>query len=54
VDGTSPVDYLTEDTQRPAVRRLARQLLRERPMNWEEVLEAAEKEIMPLHDTGKP
>ncbi len=38
VDGTSPVDYLPEEDKRQVVRRLGRQVLRERPGRWEEVL----------------
>lgn len=34
IDGTSPVDYLPEEPAREAVRRLARQLLHERPQRW--------------------
>ncbi|HLJ98206.1 MAG TPA: aminoglycoside phosphotransferase family protein [Gemmataceae bacterium] len=38
IDGTSPVDYLPEESKREAVRRLGRRLLWERPANWETVL----------------
>ncbi len=38
IDGTSPVDYLPEEPKREGVRRLARQVLRERPARWEDVL----------------
>ncbi len=41
VDGTSPVDYLTEEGQRDAARRLGRRVLLERPVSWEEVLALA-------------
>lgn len=40
VDGTSPVDYLTEDSQRDAVRGLARHILQTCPSDWEQVLAA--------------
>jgi 5-methylthioribose kinase len=53
VDGTSPVDYLTEDAQRDAVRRLGRRFLSERPTEWEEVLGMAEQETKPLVGTDK-
>jgi 5-methylthioribose kinase len=39
IDGTSPVDYLPEEPKREAVRRLGRRILRERPVQWEAVLE---------------
>jgi 5-methylthioribose kinase len=45
VDGTSPVDYLTEERQRDAARRLGRRLLRERPPTREEVLCTADVEL---------
>ncbi len=38
IDGTSPVEYLTEESKREAVRRLGRWLLRERPGTWDEVI----------------
>lgn len=38
IDGTSPVDYLPEEPLREAVRAFARQLLREKPGEWERVL----------------
>lgn len=38
IDGTSPVDYLPEETRRETVRRLGRRTLWERPSNWEAVL----------------
>jgi 5-methylthioribose kinase len=38
IDGTSPVEYLTEPPKREAVRNLGRRLLRERPAQWDEVL----------------
>jgi 5-methylthioribose kinase len=38
IDGTSPVDYLTAPETRERVRVFARQLLRERPTDWEAVL----------------
>ncbi len=42
VDGTSPVDYLPEEVKREAVRRLARQLLEERPAEWDQALAKVE------------
>jgi 5-methylthioribose kinase len=45
VDGTSPVDYLTEESQRETVRRIARELLSTRPICWEDVLALTEREI---------
>jgi 5-methylthioribose kinase len=42
IDGTSPVDYLTEEPSREAVRALARWVLWERPLHWEEVLQRSE------------
>jgi 5-methylthioribose kinase len=53
VDGTSPVDYLTEDRQRDAARRLGRRLLCERPAVWEDVLAPAEQETAALAAAGK-
>ena len=41
VDGTSPVDYLTEEGQRDQARRLGRALLLERPATWDDVLSLA-------------
>ncbi|MHB1423759.1 MAG: phosphotransferase family protein [Gemmataceae bacterium] len=43
IDGTSPVDYLTEEDKRAAVRHLGCEILRERPRQWREVLDMAEK-----------
>jgi aminoglycoside phosphotransferase (APT) family kinase protein len=48
VDGTSPVDYLAEDRQREAVRRIGRRLLTERPRLWEDVTAVAESNIAAL------
>ena len=45
IDGTSPVDYLPEESKREAVRRLARRILWERPTRWEDVLYMAEIEL---------
>jgi 5-methylthioribose kinase len=42
IDGTSPVDYLTEERLREAARALGRRVLLERPATWEEVLTIAE------------
>jgi len=38
IDGTSPVDYLPEESRRETARRLARQLLLEHVSCWEDVL----------------
>jgi 5-methylthioribose kinase len=38
IDGTSPVDYLTEELQREAVRRLSFRLLNHQCSRWEAVL----------------
>jgi 5-methylthioribose kinase len=45
IDGTSPVDYLPDESIREAVRRLGRQVLGERPATWEEVLGLCEVEL---------
>jgi 5-methylthioribose kinase len=42
IDGTSPVDYLTEEPRREAARRLGRGILLDRPQRWDEVLALAE------------
>jgi 5-methylthioribose kinase len=42
IDGTSPVDYLTEGPLREAARRLGRLVLWERPSDWEQVLALAD------------
>jgi 5-methylthioribose kinase len=41
IDGTSPVDYLTDEPTREAVRRLGRRLLRDGVRRWSEVLALA-------------
>ena len=48
IDGTSPVEYLPEESRREAVRRLGRGLLLERPASWEEALTLAEAALRPL------
>ena len=53
IDGTSPVEYLPEESKREAVRRLGRAFLLERPATWEEVLALAESMIQPLAATEK-
>jgi 5-methylthioribose kinase len=45
IDGTSPIEYLTEERKREAVRRLGRWLLRERTGTWEAVMERVEGEL---------
>ncbi|HEY7157383.1 MAG TPA: aminoglycoside phosphotransferase family protein [Gemmataceae bacterium] len=46
IDGTSPVEYLPEEPKREAVRRLGCRMLRERPRQWEEVLDMAEESLL--------
>jgi aminoglycoside phosphotransferase (APT) family kinase protein len=46
VDGKSPVEYITEDTQRDAVRRVARHLLLHPPDRLVDVAQAWKKEIV--------
>jgi 5-methylthioribose kinase len=48
IDGTSPVDYLSEEPRREAVRALGRILLLEQPQRWDTVLETAEGLFRPL------
>jgi 5-methylthioribose kinase len=38
IDGTSPVDYLPEESKREAVRQIGRRVLFEKPESWERVL----------------
>ena len=38
IDGTSPVDYLTDEVDRTMARTLGRRVLHERPTEWEDVL----------------
>ena len=45
VDGTSPVEYLTQEPKRDIVRRLGRRILWERPARWEEVLAWCDAEL---------
>lgn len=42
IDGTSPVDYLTEEPLRICARLLGRRLLLDRPVSWDDVLAIAE------------
>jgi 5-methylthioribose kinase len=42
IDGTSPVDYLPEESKREAVRQLCRRVLWQRPSRWPEVLAMSE------------
>jgi 5-methylthioribose kinase len=46
IDGTSPVEYLSEEDKRTVVRQLGRRMLLERPRQWSEVLEMAEKGLI--------
>jgi hypothetical protein len=43
IDGTSPVDYLTEEQERESARALGRHVLLKLPNTWEEVLAFASK-----------
>ena len=45
IDGTSPVDYLPEETKREAVRLLGRGLLLNPPDNWDGVLALTESVV---------
>jgi 5-methylthioribose kinase len=45
IDGTSPVDYLPEESKRQAIRRLGRHLLLEKVQLWEDVLRWCEVEL---------
>jgi 5-methylthioribose kinase len=45
IDGTSPVEYLTEEPKREAIRRLGRRILNDRPRRWDEVLAMTEAEV---------
>ncbi|GIW82850.1 MAG: aminoglycoside phosphotransferase [Gemmatales bacterium] len=38
IDGTSPVDYLPEESKRELVRRFCRRLFAEKPATWDEVV----------------
>lgn len=51
IDGTSPVDYLTEEPERAAVRRLGRQVLQRWPPRWDEVLALAEYQLRTLESS---
>lgn len=48
IDGTSPVDYLPEESKRDAVRALARRLLAVHPGTWDDVLANADRLLQPL------
>jgi 5-methylthioribose kinase len=48
IDGTSPVDYLPEEPEREAVRRLGRRILEEGPARWEDVLQIVDIECSAL------
>ncbi len=45
IDGTSPVDYLPEEPRREAVRRFGREILWDRPADWEGALQVVEKAL---------
>ena len=48
IDGTSPVDYLPEESKREAVRRIARRILFDGPTLWDDVLYMIEAELSKL------
>jgi 5-methylthioribose kinase len=48
IDGTSPVDYLPEGIKRDLVRDLARTILTQPPLDWEEVLQQADARLARL------
>jgi 5-methylthioribose kinase len=48
IDGTSPVDYLKDETRREAVRRVGTQWLRATPESWNAALETADRELSTL------
>jgi 5-methylthioribose kinase len=45
IDGTSPVDYLPEESKREAARRFGRRVLLDRVLAWADVLSIAEEEL---------
>lgn len=45
IDGTSPVDYLPEESKRETVRRLGRVLLLDNPTTWDDVLHICDREM---------
>jgi 5-methylthioribose kinase len=45
IDGTSPVDYLPEDSKREAVRRVARRVLHEPVNQWRDVLDLCDADM---------
>jgi 5-methylthioribose kinase len=48
IDGTSPVDYLSEEPKRDAVRLLTQRVLRERPGLWDDVLAMSDEQLAKL------
>jgi 5-methylthioribose kinase len=48
IDGTSPVDYLRQQSSREAVRQLARRLLLDRVEIWQQVLDLSASACQPL------
>jgi hypothetical protein len=48
IDGTSPVEYLVEEPQRDAVRRLGRSILQWGIGRWEDAWKCAESEFASL------
>jgi hypothetical protein len=49
IDGTSPVEYLPEESRRDAVRRLGRGLLLRPPADWEDVLARCEQALTAMN-----
>jgi 5-methylthioribose kinase len=45
IDGTSPVEYLTDEPGRETARRLGRKILLDHPATWDEALAVCESEI---------
>ena len=45
IDGKSPVDYLSRESQKEAVRQLCRALFAQTPANWSDVLERTRHSI---------
>jgi 5-methylthioribose kinase len=52
IDGTSPVDYLPEESKRDAVRQLTQRVLLERPRRWDAVLRTCEALLAKTSVTG--
>jgi 5-methylthioribose kinase len=52
IDGTSPVDYLPEESKREAARRLGRRVLLDGIRRWEDALAACDAECRDLPEGG--